>query len=101
MTARLEGDVERRAACGLAGGGQGVDLGVRSAVAVVPALADAGAVAHDHGADERVGLDGAAALLGQRQARCIQGSSASVMLTSAQGGLSPDSPSAVAATPPG
>ena len=55
VTARLQRDVERGAAqVGFAAGGDRVDLGVRAAEDLVPALADDALVAHDHGADGRV-----------------------------------------------
>src|SRR5262249_42420697 len=57
-------DVERGVASRLAGGGQRVDLGMRCAEALVPAFTDNLVIAHEHGADERVGLDVASAALG-------------------------------------
>ncbi len=56
VAARLERDVQRRAAqVGVAAVGDRVDLRVRPAVLVVPALAEHGAVADDDGADDGVG----------------------------------------------
>ena len=56
VAAGLERDVERRAAqVGVAGGGDRVDLGVRAAVLLVPALAHDLAVLDEHRADDRVG----------------------------------------------
>ena len=49
------------------------------AVALVPALADELAVAHHHGADQRVGLDVAAAALGQLQGALHPDSSVGVV----------------------
>ena len=58
VAARLERDVERRAfEVGHPAGLDRVDLGVRAAVDLVPALAEHLAVARDHGADDRVRLD--------------------------------------------
>src|SRR5262249_1101884 len=51
----------------LAGRLQRVDLRVRAAVLLVPALPGDAAAAYHHGADERVGLDGPPAALGQFQ----------------------------------
>ena len=51
----------------VAGRGQGVDLGVGLAVALMPAFADDLPVAHHHGADQRIRLDAAAAPLRQFQ----------------------------------
>ena len=65
VRARLERDVERRAARALAGRLERDDLGVRAAVPLVPALADDLAVADDDGADDGFGYASSAAALGQ------------------------------------
>ena len=67
MAARFERDVDRRARRALAGLGERVHFGVRSAELLVTSFADDLAVAHDHAADHRVRLDGALAAHGQRQ----------------------------------
>ena len=64
VAARLERDVQRRAVqVRVAARGDRVDLGVRAAVVVVPALAEHRAVARDDGPDERVGAHATAAPL--------------------------------------
>ena len=63
VAARLERHVQRRPAqVRHAAGLDRVDLGVRAAVFLVPALPQDLAVAGDHGADDRVGLDRAGAV---------------------------------------
>ena len=57
VAARLQCHVQRRAPGGISGSSKSVDLGVGVAVLLVPAFADPLTVAHDHGADKRVGLD--------------------------------------------
>ena len=73
VRARLERHVERRAPRALAGGPKRVHLGVRLAAALVPALADDLAVAHDDGADERIRIRRPAPALGEleRALRCV------------------------------
>ena len=66
VAARLQRDVQRRAAqVGVAAGGDRVDLGVRAAVLVVPALAEDLAVPDDDRADHRVGAHAAQPPLGE------------------------------------
>jgi hypothetical protein len=57
VTARLQGDIKRGTPGGLTGGVERMNLGVRSTVTLVPALADAGIPLDDDGADHGVGLD--------------------------------------------
>src|SRR5262249_12076040 len=54
VRAGLEGHVERRSARPLARPGQGLDLGVRAARALVESLAHHAAALHDHAAHDRV-----------------------------------------------
>ena len=56
-----------RPARGFPGCGQGVDLGMRPAKALMPALADHLAIPHDYGANKWVWLDVAAAALRKLQ----------------------------------
>ena len=65
VSAGLQRHVHRRAACTLARIGEGGDLGVRAALAFVPALAHDLAVTHDDRADDRIGSRRAAAALGE------------------------------------
>ena len=66
VAARLQRDVQRRAAqVGAAGGRDRRALGVRLAQRGVEALAQHAAVAHDHRADERVGAGPPATALGE------------------------------------
>ncbi len=66
VVAGFEGDVGGASAGGLADGVQGVDLGVRAAGPLVPALADDGARGvRDDAADDRVGAGGAEAAGGE------------------------------------
>jgi hypothetical protein len=89
MTARFEGDVQGGAARRLSGGGEGVDLGVRLAVTLVPALAYELAVAHHDRADEWIRLDATTAALGQ-----LQGAAHPIVIASWPG-LHDDSPETV------
>ena len=65
VSAGLQRHVHRRAACTLARIGEGGDLGVRAALAFVPALAHDLALTHDDRADDRIGSRRAAAALGE------------------------------------
>ncbi len=65
VSAGLQRHVHRRAACTLACIGEGGDLGVRAALAFVPALAHDLALTHDDRADDRIGSRRAAAALGE------------------------------------
>ena len=62
---RLHRHVQRRAARAPARRLQRDDLGVRAALPLVPALADDLAVAHEHGADDRIRMCRAAPSLGE------------------------------------
>ena len=65
VSAGLQRHVHRRAACTLACIGEGGDLGVRRALAFVPALTHDLALTHDDRADDRIGSRRAAAALGE------------------------------------
>ena len=65
VAARLERAVERRAPGALAGLGEGHRLGVRLSRRQVPPATDDLSVAHQDGADQRIGVRAAAASLGQ------------------------------------
>ncbi len=67
MAARLERDVERGSSGQGAGARQGFDLGVGTAEAAVVSEPGGLSVAHDHGADHRVGLDAPPAPRGLRE----------------------------------
>ena len=65
MRARLERDVERRAAGTVPGSRERVHFRVSLALALVPAFADDLAAAHENRADDRVRLSCSAPALGE------------------------------------
>ena len=69
MRARLERDVERRAARRLAGAAQRLDFGMRPPAGLRPAAADDDAVLDDHRADRGIGPGAAEPAPAKRQAQ--------------------------------
>ena len=65
MRARLESDIDRRAACARPRRLQCDDLGMRAPLALVPPLGDDLAVGHDHRPDDGVRIGLPAAVLGE------------------------------------
>ena len=68
MSTGLQGDVGSRTPRALARGLERDDLGVWAALSLVPTFADHVAAPDDHGTDDRVGMRGAATILGQLDA---------------------------------
>ena len=64
VTARLECDIQSRAAGGLARLQESIDLGVRLAKLFVPTFANYASIANDDRPDQRIGLNPPAAALG-------------------------------------
>jgi hypothetical protein len=65
MTTRLQGHIAGGAARRLSSPSQGIDLRMGLAKPLVPPFANDAAIVHQHGADQRIGLDVPAPALGQ------------------------------------